>query len=532
MPRHEALSDSSDDFSQAAEPANARVTGREPAREPREAAGPWGVREAVNVDWHSAVAFEEAAIGMAMIDCNGVFLAVNPAFCELVRRSADELQGATWQSITHPEDIGEGEREVAKAIGGAERVFRLKKRYIRPDGEVIWVLLNVKLMRDEHGEPMCFFTQVVDITDQRRAAEELARLASIVECSDDAMVSTDLEGTVLTWNHAAERIYGYTAAEIIGRSVSLILPPDRRHEDERLIALVSKGGSIRNFETVRVRKDKSQIDVSLTISPIHDHSGVPVRTSNITRDITEEKLVARALDHTLVALEVALTEARASEARGRQFFSDAAHHLRNPVAGMLACAETLLRGPNSVHHEQLLAAIAGEAFRIARLVDRLLHMARLEQGDSLMFETQDIVELCDHEVERFRSLAPGVGFFFAVGDGPFVLSVDGRAIREIFGNLLENARRHATSRVDVVMASADGVVSVRVTDDGPGVPGGAERQVFEPFVSLDGGGGFGLGLAVSRALACAHGGDLTYEDGTFVLRLRQASARDLVDHAV
>jgi PAS domain S-box-containing protein len=466
----------------------------------------------------SDVVFEQAAIGMALVDFDGAFQAVNPVLCELVGRSEHELLGMTWQSITHPDDVASGQHEVVRTIAGEERTFRLPKRYIRPDGQFVWVLLSVSLIRDHLGEPTCLLTQVVDITEQRRAEEELARLASIVESSDDAILSKDLEGRILSWNRAAERMYGYTAAEMIGRSASRIVPADRHDEVERLLERVRRGESVANFETVRLRKDSSPIDVSVTLSPILDASGVVVRASSIARDITAQKRMVAELDHTLSALESALDEARDSEARTRKFLSDAAHHLRNPVAGIRACVETLLRGPDPDGRDRLLTEIARETSRISRLVDRLLRIARLEQGEPLTLEARDLVDLCHDEAERAQSLAPHLAIVVRANQ-PLLPELHEQAVCEILRNLLENARRHAVHRVDVSVVAGDGGVLVHVVDDGPGLPHGGEARAFEPFVSLDGRGGSGLGLTVSKALARAHGGDLTYDGGTFALRL-------------
>jgi signal transduction histidine kinase len=139
-----------------------------------------------------------------------------------------------------------------------------------------------------------------------------------------------------------------------------------------------------------------------------------------------------------------------------------------------------------------------------------------------MLERHDIVSLCEDEVERTKSLAPHLTIVAMTPERLFV-DVDVRAVREILGNLLENARRHAARRIEVSLEERDAVVFVRVIDDGAGLSAGNAAQAFEPFVSLDGKGGSGLGLAVSKALARAHGGELNYEDGAFVLRLGDPS---------
>jgi PAS domain S-box-containing protein len=455
---------------------------------------------------------------MALVDFDGAFLAVNPALCELVGRTRAELLGMTWQSVTHPDDVAPGQQELTELLTGDERTFRLPKRYIRPDGAAVSVLLTVSVIRGQLGEPISLLTQVVDMTEQRRKDEELARLAAIVESSDDAILSKDLEGTILSWNRAAERMYGYTAEEVVGRSVLTIVPPERQHEVEELLEGVRRGESVRNLETVRLRKDQSRMDVSLTVSPILNASGVPVRASTIARDITSQRRMAADLARTLAALEAALDEARGSEARIRTFLSDAAHHLRNPVAGIRACTETLLRGSDPLGTDRLLGEIARQTSHASRLVDRLLRIARLEQGEPLAVARHDIVDLCRDAVERARSLAPHLAVVMT-GEDRLVVEVDAGATAEVLRDLLDNARRHAVGRVDLAVAECDGGAVVRVTDDGPGVPDGSEAVVFQPFVSLDGKGGSGLGLALSRAIAHAHGGDLSYRDGAFILRI-------------
>ena len=260
------------------------------------------------------------------------------------------------------------------------------------------------------------------------------------------------------------------------------------------------------------------MDVSLTVSPILNASGVPVRASTIARDITSQRRMAADLARTLAALEAALDEARGSEARIRTFLSDAAHHLRNPVAGIRACTETLLRGSDPLGTDRLLGEIARQTSHASRLVDRLLRIARLEQGEPLAVARHDIVDLCRDAVERARSLAPHLAVVMT-GEDRLVVEVDAGATAEVLRDLLDNARRHAVGRVDLAVAECDGGAVVRVTDDGPGVPDGSEAVVFQPFVSLDGKGGSGLGLALSRAIAHAHGGDLSYRDGAFILRI-------------
>lgn len=239
------------------------------------------------------------------------------------------------------------------------------------------------------------------------------------------------------------------------------------------------------------------------------------------RTDTELGRMALAFDEMLDALEHALADALASEERSRRFLAEAAHQLRTPVAGIQASVEALPRARTRTDREQLLASMAREAGRAGRRVAALLRMARLEQGDRPARRPTDLVSLCQSEVGRAASLAPRLEVSFrALGtEAPMVL-VDPDAVKEALANILDNARRHAVSRIDIELAWATGgTAAIRVADDGPGLDGEHRERFFDPFVSLDGHGGAGLGLAIARGVARAHGGDVTYESGAFLLRL-------------
>jgi PAS domain S-box-containing protein len=347
-----------------------------------------------------------------------------------------------------------------------------------------------------------------------------AYLAAIVESSVDAIKAKTLDGTIVFWNAATERMYGYPAEEAVGRSLSLIVPEGERAQVERSMARLRRGEPAERVVTVRRRKDGSLIDVAVTISPIRDASGSVRGVASIARDITEEKRVAAQLDRTLVDLERALEQARASEAATRRFLDDAAHQLRAPITNIRACAETLLRDVTPAERDRLLAAVVGETSRASRLMSGLLQMARLNQRPALHLEPCDLVALCQGEANRAQATAPGIEVVLD-RDGAVVgrPELDRHAVREALANLLDNARRHAASRIEVAVGRQDGWVWVRVGDDGPGVGPGQEEAIFERFVSLDHRGGSGLGLPIARELARAHGGELSYEAKAFVLRL-------------
>jgi PAS domain S-box-containing protein len=355
----------------------------------------------------------------------------------------------------------------------------------------------------------------------RSAEQKQALFAAIVEGSDSAIISTDLGGRILSWNHAAERTYGWPAKEAAGQHISLIVPPDLLAEHQHYVATVAAGGVVRRVETQRLTRDGARIPVAFTLSPVHDTDGTVFATSAITRDMSEQAEHAETLEATRDALVQAISEARAAEERSRAFLSDAAHQLRTPLAGIRGCAELLLRGAlEPEERDKLLATMVRETARSARLITGLLRMARIDSGEELPCEPVDVVAICTDEVERVRLRAPQLEMTVS-GDRTAIAAVDVLALREVVANLLDNARRFAISSVEVRTSTIGDSVEVRVTNDGPGVATDERGRIFERFVTLDGAGS-GLGLAIARGLARAMGGDLDY-DGSFVLRLSRPS---------
>jgi two-component system, OmpR family, sensor kinase len=228
--------------------------------------------------------------------------------------------------------------------------------------------------------------------------------------------------------------------------------------------------------------------------------------------------LAAAFDEMLDAQEAALAAARTEEARSRRFLADAAHQLRTPVAGLRAASEALLHDPGTADRDRLLAHLARESSRTGRLLDALLRVAEQDRGDPPSRRSVDVVALVRTEVERQRPLAPRLTFE-VTGSDAHLQTLDEDGLREAVANLLDNARRHARSRIEVAVAPTSTALVLRVVDDGPGVPPGEEERVFERFVSLDDRGGAGLGLSIARATARAQGGDLRVAGGGFELRL-------------
>lgn len=360
-----------------------------------------------------------------------------------------------------------------------------------------------------------------DITEQLNAQEAVGRLAAVVASAEYGMVSTTLQGIILTWNPAAERMYGYAAGDAVGQDIHFLAPDDRRSETDDVLDSVRRDQQVVRLETVLRCASGTPLDVALTVSPIRDSTGAVCGASWIGRDITEERWIAGKLDTSLRALEHALNEARASEMETRRFLDDAAHQLRAPITNIRACAEGLLLTEDADAKDDLLGALVWETGRAGRLMAGLLRMARLGHDQKLEPVPCDVVALCRAEVEKVQTLQPQltVGITAPVDTGGRPL-LDPTAVTEIVANLLDNASRHAQHRIDLEVRIGTQLVEIVVSDDGPGLAADQVDDAFSRFVSFDGHGGSGLGLPIAREMARAQGGDLAYRNKAFVIELR------------
>ncbi len=232
----------------------------------------------------------------------------------------------------YPDDRAGMEAAVRRAVVEGER-YEVEYRAVWPDGSVHWIAAAGRTIAHEAGHPVQMAGVTHDITERKRAEEGLARLAAIVESTDDAILSRTLDGAITTWNRGAERLYGYPADEVLGRHVSALVPPDRQHELEHITERMTRGERMEHFETVRLRKDGTQVDVSISLSPVKDAAGRVVAVATIARDISERRRVETERARLLEQERAARAEAEAAVAivRRVQAVTDAAlAHLSLP----------------------------------------------------------------------------------------------------------------------------------------------------------------------------------------------------------
>jgi two-component system CheB/CheR fusion protein len=357
--------------------------------------------------------------------------------------------------------------------------------------------------------------------DRLRDVSDIARshLAAIVASSDDGIVSKNLDGIIQSWNEGASRIFGYTADEIIGKSITTLLPEDRLTEEALIIDRLLRGERVDHFETVRRRKDGTLIDVSLTISPIKNERDEVVGASKIARDITERKRAEAERDESLRREHEARAEAEAANRLKDEFLATLSHELRNPLNAVVGYAEILLRS-NEARESELVAKAADTIRRNAlaqsHLVSDLLDLSRLEMGKlSLELKPVSLSTILYDAIDTVRAEAQAKAISLEVNIESDAIIVAGDPIRlgQIAWNLLNNAVKFtpANGKITVGLKRVANSAEFIVADTGQGIARNFLPHVFEIFRQADASsvrrqGGMGIGLALVKQLAELQGG--------------------------
>lgn len=393
----------------------------------------------------------------------------------------------------HPEELASLER-----VRRGERIDHCGTQRLCKGGQRIEVSVSISPIRDEGNRVIGSALIARDIGVQRREEAANARLAAIVESSDDAIVAKDLNGIITDWNASAERMFGYTADEIVGRSVLTIIPPELRHEEPHILGKIRAGERIEHHETRRMRKNGEIFDISLTVSPIKDSTGRVIGASKIVRDISDRR-----------AAEAAIIEKEKLAAAGR-LAATLAHEVNNPLESITNLAFLL------VHHEPL----DDEARKYAELLFKEVQRAGEITRQTLSYHKAtrertevNVAEILGH-IARWKKKkldAKSLELRLEVEGSPLVSGYAGE-LRQVFDNLIENAidalSAGGTIRISTRVRRFGGMqhLVVRVCDNGEGVPRRLWFKIFDPFFTTKPKTGSGLGLWVTREIVRKHGG--------------------------
>ncbi|HET7752072.1 MAG TPA: PAS domain S-box protein [Terriglobales bacterium] len=417
-----------------------------------------------------------------------------------VRRTEDFVR------LVHGDDVPDLLAAVERSRHGAD--FEMEYRVVLQDGNIRWLYDRGKMVwRD--GKPAYLVGACTDVTTRKREEISRVRLAAIVESSDDAIVSKDLNGIVTSWNAAARRTFGYTAEEMMGQPILKIIPPELHHDEVRILETLRRGERIDHFETVRVTKSGERLDVSLTISPIRDEHGRIVGAAKIARDITQRKKTEDALR---------MSDKLATTGR---LAATVAHEINNPlesVVNLVYLAKGQKGLPENVR--EYLRAAEEELDRVSQLTRQALGFYREKTAATTVRVGPIISQL--RTVFSPKTTNKRIDLRVEVDQDPEIVAVPGE-LRQLFANLLSNS-------IDAV--PVDGTIRVRVSqvrefnhagrpgarvtiaDSGPGIDPLHRSRIFEPFFTTKKEVGTGLGLWVSKGIVERHGGNIRLRSRT------------------
>jgi PAS domain S-box-containing protein len=465
--------------------------------------------------------FENANVGLHWLDPDGLLVRANRAELSMLGYAADEYVGRS---------VVEFYVDQAVAANMLERVRRGETLHNEParlrcrDGSIRHVLISSSA-RWDRGHLIHSRWVTLDVTERRRADEVRALLAAVVESTEDAVITKTLDGVILSWNAGARAMLGYEPSEVVGRSVNLIIPENRRDEELHILDRVRRAERVEPFETQRVARGGRIIDVSLTLSPIRDDSGFIIGASSIARDIGRRK-----------ALEQSL---RDSDRRKDEFLAVLAHELRNPLAPIRSGVAALrLALPDDPTLRPVAGIIERQVQQMSRLLDDLLDVSRITHNKlDLRMEPLTLQTVIESALETTRPLVEAARQTVSVTapETPVAIVADPVRIAQVFANLIGNASKYspAGAPIRITVTPHEPDVSVTVSDEGIGIPAAALPTIFDVFSQTSEAraraqGGVGIGLSLVKGLVELHGGSVTArspgidQGSTFEVRLPAA----------
>jgi PAS domain S-box-containing protein len=333
---------------------------------------------------------------------------------------------------------------------------------------------------------------------RRESEQSVYRLAAIVESSDDAIVGRDMRGVITDWNKGAERLFGYKAEEMIGKSIVPLFPKGGKNELLRYNTMLKKSAPVREYEAERVRKDGSIVPVSITASAIRNSSGRMVGISSISRNISERKQIER---------------------QRELFISIASHELKTPVTSTKAYTQLLekhFEKRNDKESLDLLQKMDGQLNKLTELIGYLLDVSTIQKGQlQLKLAKIDLDALISETIDE---LSRTTSTHTITKTGKISRKIDGdrNRLTQVFRNVLTNAIKYSpeAKKVEVTCETEPSLVRVAITDYGIGIPKEEQRKVFDPLYRTEGVkkekySGLGLGLYITREIVRKHGGHLS-----------------------
>jgi PAS domain S-box-containing protein len=389
---------------------------------------------------------------------------------------------------------------------------------LREDGAEFLIDDSAAPIRDNDGSLFGVVLIFRDVTEQRRLYEAREELAAIVEYSGEAIATKNLDGIIQTWNASAEKLFGYSADEIIGKSVTILIPPERLKEEEEILSRLRRGLPAERVETIRLKKDGTPIPVSVTVSPLKDTDGEVIGASKLIQDITARKRIEQERQQLLAREQSLRTQAEAAGRIKDEFLATVSHELRTPLNAILGWATML----NTDNIEASIArrgieSIERNARAQAQLIEDLLDVSRIISGKvRLDIKPISLSHIIEEALDAVRPAAEAKSIRLNVNIDAAAehLRADPARLQQVIWNLLSNSIKFSSGgEVTVTVRHTASNAEISVSDTGEGINPKFLPYVFDRFQQADSSvtrkhGGLGLGLAITRHLVEMHGGTI------------------------
>ncbi len=486
-------------------------------------------------------AFDYSAIGMALVSTEGKWLKANASLCKMIGYSEEELLTKTFQDITHPDDLETDLNYVSQMLAGEIETYSMEKRYFHKQGQIIWILLSVSLVRDSDDSPLYFISQIENITERKQAVVELEenqkRLAGIIEGTRVGTWEWHVQTGEAVFNERWAEIIGYTLEEIAPVSIETWLKyahPDDLQKGGELLEKHFRGESAYyEFESRMKHKDGHWIWV-LDRGKVATWSddGKPLWMFGTHQDITERKQME-------ASLQQAKTDAESANCAKSEFLANMSHEIRTPMNGLLGMTQLLEMTDLTEEQQDYVAALKLSGNNLVSLVNDILDLTKIEAGKITIAPIEFDLRRAINEVYMMQKsfiFGNKLSFDIAVADDiPNLIIGDQLRVKQILLNLLGNAAKFTKQGGITICAEVlerhfgSLVIQISVADTGIGISAEALDKIFNPFVQEGGSttrqyGGTGLGLSISRRLAELMGGDISVEStqgvgSRFILKL-------------
>ncbi|HUS03460.1 MAG TPA: PAS domain S-box protein [Chitinophagaceae bacterium] len=450
---------------------------------------------------------EDAIISKTL---DGTITSWNPAAETIFGYTAQEAIGKNITLII-PEQLLNEESTIIARIKTGERIDHYETVRKRKDGSLFPVAVTISPIKDEKENIIGASKIARDITDLKSAEQKQAMLAAIVDSSDDAIVSKDLNGIITSWNHGAEKIFGYLPHEIIGKHITTIIPEDRLDEETVIINKIRKGERVSHFDTIRKRKDGKEINISVTVSPIKDKNGKVIGASKVARDITEKVEIEK---------QRQLFTERLQEINHYkdEFMEMASHELKTPLTVIKANLQILEHKMQDDNKVYFVNKTLNQVNKLTNLISDLLDVSKIQTGALELNRTNfELAPFLTEIIENIQQTSSNHEIILTAKDKTLMVRADRDRLEQVVINILTNAIKYSPNgkKVTVDAGIKDDQIIVKVTDQGIGIPDNDLDKVFTRFFRVRGlastFSGSGIGLYISSEIIKRHGGNMWVE---------------------